>query len=134
MGACLEHTRAAMASGGRSKKKAHGGRGGRHGAKNRFYKRSVMDLKNRGRDLDRIQADVADMAAGKPAPFLRELHDTVDLPGAGEHYCVSCARHFVDAATMALHVRTKDHKKQAKRVAGETYTQKDAEAAAGMSH
>ena len=92
-----------------------------------------MDLKNRTRDLDRIQDDVKALAEGKPAPFIREGLDVVDLPGGGAHYCVACARHFVDAATMALHVRTKDHKKQQKRVASEPYTQADADAAAGMA-
>ena len=93
----------------------------------------VMDLKNRTRDLDRIQDDVAALAAGKAMPFISEGKDVLDLPGAGQHYCVSCARLFVDAAAMALHERTKDHKKQCRRVAQPQYTQAEANLGAGMS-
>jgi hypothetical protein len=106
---------------------------GHKGAKNRRYKRRVMDLKNRSRDLDRIQDDLKAMAAGKPAPHVREGVEAADLPGGGASYCAPCARHFVDDRALALHAKTKDHRKQLRRVAEEQYTQAEADAGAGMS-
>ena len=66
-------------------------------------------------------------------PFVAEGKDVLDLPGAGQHYCASCARLFIDAPTLELHERTKAHKKQLRRVAEEQYTQREADAGAGMS-
>ena len=77
----------------------------------------LLPPQNRTRDLDRIQDDLTKLAEGKAMPFVLDGKDVLDLPGAGQHYCASCARLFVDAPTLALHVRTKDHKKQARRVA-----------------
>lgn len=98
-------------------------------AKRRHYKRTILDLKNRTRDLDRIQDDIKAAAEGKQADYTQEP----DLPGGGAYHCIYCARHFVDARSMELHVKTKDHKKQVKRCNEEQYTQKEADAGAGMS-
>jgi hypothetical protein len=106
---------------------------GHKGAKKRGYKRRVMDLKNRTRDLDRIQDDIKAMAEGKPAPHVREGADAAELPGGGASYCAPCARHFIDDRALALHAKTKDHRKQLRRVAEEQYTQAEADAGAGAS-
>ena len=35
-----------------------------------------------------------------------------DLPAHGAHYCTPCARYFVTDAALALHTRTKPHKRR----------------------
>lgn len=50
----------------------------------------------------------------------------------GAFYCATCARHFISEVTQLLHVKTKAHKQQLKRVAQAPYRQADADAAAGM--
>ena len=56
-----------------------------------------------------------------------------DTPGAGAHYCVSCARYFVSGHALAKHAATKPHKRRLKQLAGaKPHSQADANAAAGM--
>jgi bud site selection protein 20 len=101
-------------------------------AKRRFYKRTILDLKNRTRDLDRIQDDLKALADGKVTTAeLDYVANATDLPGNGQFHCVHCARHFVDARNLEIHLKTKDHKKQVKRCAEEQYTQAEADAGAG---
>jgi len=100
-----------------------------HNGANRSYKRSVMDLKNRGRDIDRIQDDIKKVLDGKELPGVVDE----DVPGGGLHYCVPCARHFSSDIVLRLHMRSKPHKKRLKLVAEEQYTHKEADAGAGCS-
>lgn len=83
-------------------------------------------MKRRTRDIDQIQDDIA-----KEAPPAFDADD--DLPGQGQFYCVHCARHFQDQATLDIHETTKVHKRRLKDVAQPKYTQYDAEAAAGKT-
>ena len=96
----------------------------------RFFKRTVMDQKNRGRDLDRIQDDMKRLAAGMGLP-----PGTVDddLTGGGRNYCATCARHFITAGALTDHLKTKDHRKQLRRVEEPQYTHAEALAGAGVS-
>ncbi|KNC47699.1 zinc finger protein 593 [Thecamonas trahens ATCC 50062] len=56
-----------------------------------------------------------------------------DLPGKGQFYCVSCAKHFLDLGNLEQHRRGKPHKRQLKRLRKEKpYTQAEADAAGGM--
>lgn len=112
-----------MGNAGQHKKKGKGGA-------NRLYKRTVMDVKRRTRDIDRIQDDLKKLASGRT---LEDIGADEDAPGGGAHYCVTCARHFVSGAVLEAHCRTKPHKKRLKEVAEPQYTQRDADAAAGMS-
>jgi bud site selection protein 20 len=104
----------------------------KHGTKgkNRFFKRTVMDPKNRGRDLDRIQDDMRRLAEGKGLP---EGVIDEDHPGGGLNYCATCGRHFITAGTLSLHLKTKDHRKQLRRVEEPQYTHAEALAGAGVS-
>merc|ERR1712188_168317 len=45
-----------------------------------------------------------------------------DLPGLGQHYCVSCATHFVDSKALVDHKKTKPHKRRLKALKEEIYT------------
>jgi bud site selection protein 20 len=57
-----------------------------------------------------------------------------DVPGGGLHYCLFCARNFIDEANLQIHFKTKYHKKMVKRVNEEPYSLEEAERAAGMTH
>ncbi|XP_003227414.1 zinc finger protein 593 [Anolis carolinensis] len=84
--------------------------------------------KRRRRDLDQIHGD---MHPEKAAKLLRQEPDP-DLPGSAQHYCLHCARYFVDLKSMKDHFRSKVHKKRLKELSEEPYTQEEAERAAGM--
>jgi len=57
-----------------------------------------------------------------------------DVAGQAQHYCLSCARHFISDKAMQQHLKTKEHKKRVKKCENEEpYTQAEAERAAGMN-
>ncbi|XP_030846794.1 zinc finger protein 593-like [Strongylocentrotus purpuratus] len=84
--------------------------------------------KRKTKDLDEIDEDL------KPQHAAKLLHQKVDFdkPGSAQHYCLHCARYFVDEGAMKAHFRQKTHKRRLKALEMEPYTQKEAEAAAGM--
>ncbi|KAI9477434.1 hypothetical protein LPJ78_001640 [Coemansia sp. RSA 989] len=86
-------------------------------------------LKRRTKDLDQIQEDL------KPENKHRLLTLPVDedLPGLGQHYCVECAKHYIDDAALERHRRGREHKRRVRDLKVPAYTQKEAEAAAGLS-
>ncbi len=104
----------------------------KHGTKgkNRIFKRTMMDQKNRGRDLDRIQDDMKRLAEGMglPAGVIDDDH-----PGGGHNYCATCGRHFITAGILTDHMKTKDHRKQIRRVEEPQYTHAEAMAGAGVT-
>uniref|UniRef100_A0AAV2JCJ6 Zinc finger protein 593 n=1 Tax=Knipowitschia caucasica TaxID=637954 RepID=A0AAV2JCJ6_KNICA len=55
-----------------------------------------------------------------------------DVTGNAQHYCLHCARYFVDLRSMKEHFKTKIHKRRLKQLSEEPYTQAEAERAAGM--
>jgi len=74
-------------------------------AKKKKYKRGCSTAR-RGRDLDLIHEDI------EKGAVLFDRDD--DLPGGGQYYCVSCARHFVDQTVLEGHMRSKPHKRRVK--------------------
>uniref|UniRef100_A0A8D0B0M6 Zinc finger protein 593 n=1 Tax=Salvator merianae TaxID=96440 RepID=A0A8D0B0M6_SALMN len=84
--------------------------------------------KRRRRDLDQIHHDM------RPENSEKLLHQEPDpdMPGSAQHYCLHCARYFVDLKSMKDHFRSKVHKKRLKQLSEEPYTQEEAERAAGM--
>ena len=66
-------------------------------------------VRRRARDIDQIQDDIA-AVEGNPALAHRE--EDLDLPGLGQHYCLCCARYFIDEPTLLKHNRSKVHKKR----------------------
>ncbi|CAM9488527.1 unnamed protein product [Sphacelaria rigidula] len=126
---------------GVGQRKSKGGKGG-HKAKNKVYKK-IHATKNRRKDVDQIQDELAaEEEKGEETVF--EIDD--DLPGQGQFYCTPCARHFTDAETKRVHIKSKLHKRrrvivelfhnvlpEMKDVAQEQYTQAEAERAAGMT-
>lgn len=91
-------------------------------AKKKQYKRGHA-TKNRARDIDQIQDDLfVEKMAGKAMTF----EEDEDLPGLGQYYCTPCGRHFIDAKTRNVHLKTKVHKRRVKDVAQKQYTQNEA--------
>ncbi|KAJ1728470.1 hypothetical protein LPJ61_004016 [Coemansia biformis] len=85
--------------------------------------------KRRTKDLDQIQEDL------QPGNRERLLALPVDedLPGLGQHYCLECAKHHIDEAALARHRHGREHKRRLRDLKAPAYTQKEAEAAAGLT-
>jgi hypothetical protein len=65
----------------------------------------------------------------------RLLHQPMqeDMPGLGQHYCVTCARYFVSDNAIQVHFKTKEHKKRFKVISKEEpYSIEEAERAGGL--
>eukprot|EP01029_Cantina_marsupialis_P029280 TRINITY_DN780025_c0_g1_i1.p1 TRINITY_DN780025_c0_g1~~TRINITY_DN780025_c0_g1_i1.p1 ORF type:complete len:117 (-),score=28.18 TRINITY_DN780025_c0_g1_i1:172-522(-) len=103
----------------------------RHNAKNKKYGRGIR-LKHRTADIDQIQAKFATKKIEKESLDKAVAFDE-DKPSGGKFFCMYCDRYFINQKAMDVHLRQKTHKKMVKRVSEETYTQADADAAAGMS-
>ncbi|XP_072277798.1 zinc finger protein 593 [Pyxicephalus adspersus] len=84
--------------------------------------------KRRVKDIDQIHEDMRPENAGR---LLKQEID-YDVPGNAQHYCLHCARYFVDLKTLKEHFKTKVHKRRLKQLREEPYTQEEAERAAGM--
>lgn len=70
---------------------------------------STPVLYRRRKDVDQIQDELTvEEEKGEETVF--EIDD--DLPGQGQFYCTPCARHFTDAATKRIHVKSKLHKRR----------------------
>ncbi|KAG9493166.1 zinc finger protein 593 [Eleutherodactylus coqui] len=88
----------------------------------------LWKTKRRVKDLDQIHADLLP----KNAHGLLNQEIDYSLPGNAQHYCIHCARYFVDLKTLKEHFKTKVHKRRLKQLKDEPYTQEEAERAAGM--
>ncbi|XP_061897518.1 zinc finger protein 593 [Entelurus aequoreus] len=84
--------------------------------------------KRRTKDLDQIHSDMKPDTAAK---LLKQEVD-FDVTGCAQHYCLHCARYFVDLKSLKDHFKTKVHKNRLKKLREEPYTQEEAERAAGM--
>ena len=82
--------------------------------------------KRRTKDIDQIHADLEPENSEK----LLSKNDP-DLPGSGQHYCLQCARHFVDKISLTDHMKSKNHKKRLKELKEKPYDHKEAERAGG---
>lgn len=58
----------------------------------------------------------------------------LDLPGAAQHYCLHCARYFIDEQALKEHFKTKVHKRRLKALELEPYTIEESERAAGLGN
>ncbi|XP_075051638.1 zinc finger protein 593 [Mixophyes fleayi] len=88
----------------------------------------LWKTKRRVKDLDQIHEDL------RPENAHRLLKQEIDynVPGNAQHYCLHCARYFVDLKTLKEHFKTKVHKRRLKQLKEEPYSQEEAERAAGM--
>lgn len=62
------------------------------------------------------------------------MHQEVDIdkPGGAQHYCLHCARYFINQNALEEHFRTKVHKRRLKALELEPYSIEDSERAAGF--
>uniref|UniRef100_A0A7S4I0P6 C2H2-type domain-containing protein n=1 Tax=Vannella robusta TaxID=1487602 RepID=A0A7S4I0P6_9EUKA len=81
-------------------------------------KRKDIKTKHRVKDLDQIIVDLKPENAEK----LEKQEVDPDLPGLGQHYCISCSRYFVDARALSDHRKTKIHKRRVKALKEDIYT------------
>ncbi|KAL1920622.1 uncharacterized protein VTP21DRAFT_999 [Calcarisporiella thermophila] len=81
------------------------------------------------KDLDQIHEDLKPENQKK----FNEIPIDPDLPGLGQFYCIACARHFQSQTALDEHRQNKLHKKRLKLLQEEPYTQKEAEAAVGLT-
>ncbi|KAG7510521.1 hypothetical protein JOB18_024170 [Solea senegalensis] len=88
----------------------------------------LWKTKRRTKDLDQIHTDMKAETASK---LLNQEVD-FDVTGCAQHYCLHCARYFVDMKALKEHFKTKVHKKRLKELREEPYTQAEADRAAGM--
>ncbi|KAI9100682.1 hypothetical protein DFS34DRAFT_615401 [Phlyctochytrium arcticum] len=94
--------------------------------------KGIRDIKRaartraRTKDLDQIHDDL------KAPEKLQNQEPNPDLPGMGQHYCIQCSRYFTDGSSINEHYKTKLHKRRLKVLKEEPYSQKEAEAAAGL--
>lgn len=84
-------------------------------------------VRNRKKDLDQIDEDLGEEKAEK---LLNQDVD-LDLPGAAQHYCLHCARYYIDEKSLNDHFKTKVHKRRLKALELEPYTVEESERAAG---
>ncbi|CAK1590146.1 unnamed protein product [Parnassius mnemosyne] len=84
-------------------------------------------VRNRKKDLDEIDNDLKEDNAEK---LLNQTVD-LDLPGAAQHYCLHCARYFIDEKALTEHFKTKVHKRRLKALELEPYSIEESERAAG---
>ena len=87
--------------------------------------------RRRTKDLDQIQEDMSNPGR------IHELKLThpvdAELPGLGQHYCLECAKYFIDSHALDAHVKSKIHRRRLRDLKEEAHTQKHAEAAVGLT-
>jgi len=83
----------------------------------------------RTKDLDQIHEDLKPENVEK----IKNALPDPDLPGMGQNYCIPCARHFTSDFALQNHLKTKIHKRRLKDLKEKPYTQKEAEAAVGLT-
>ncbi|CAK9825009.1 Zinc finger protein 593 homolog [Anthophora retusa] len=104
--------------------------------KRRKYHRGDTHLKKgwrtkrRRKDLDEIDEDL------KEKNIQNLLNQEVDLdkPGAGQYYCIHCARYFINDTALQDHFTTKVHKRRLKALELEPYSIEESERAAGKGN
>ncbi|KXT15499.1 hypothetical protein AC579_3396 [Pseudocercospora musae] len=82
------------------------------------------------RDLDQIHAD---KHSHKHLQQYKDTRALEDLPGFGEFYCTECAKWFESETNFKAHEKGKPHKRRVKQLKEEPYSQKEAEAAVGLT-
>jgi bud site selection protein 20 len=84
--------------------------------------------RRRTKDHDQIHADLDPVQA---KALLSQAVD-LDVTGNAQHYCIHCAKYFINEQALGKHFAGKPHKRRIKALQTEPYTQAEAERAAGM--
>lgn len=113
-----------------------------HSTKNKGFKKNVLSLKKRAKDIDQVRDEVQKrvrmMEAGeegaKPAAAVAAEAFDPELPGGGRFYCLETARYFVSQDALDKHKLSKQFKKRCKELEREeNYTQESAQNALGVT-
>ena len=96
-------------------------------AKHKQYGK-IRRTRNKTKDIDQILEDLLPQNIGK----LEQQPIDENLPGLGQHYCVSCAKYFVDDNSLKSHTKSKEHKKRIKRLKEPAYTINDSKMYGGL--
>ena len=99
-----------------------------HNHKKCSHLHKIYKTKRKTRDHDQIHED---LQAQNSLNLINQTEDH-DLAGSAQHYCLHCARYFIDDHALQEHFRTKLHKRRMKALETEPFTQAEAERAAGM--
>ncbi|XP_017758924.1 PREDICTED: zinc finger protein 593 homolog [Eufriesea mexicana] len=86
--------------------------------------------KRRTKDLDQIDEDLNE----KNVKDLLNQEVDLDKPGAGQFYCIHCAKYFINDTALQDHIRTKVHKRRLKALELEPYSIEESERAAGKGN
>lgn len=110
----------------------HGGGGGTK-RKRTFEKRFRRTKRRysqglRQKDVDQIQDEIIKIKRGTFKP----QQPDIEKPGMGQIKCIICARYFINKNVLAIHKKTKKHKKMLKKVIRPQYTQKEADKCGGL--
>jgi len=81
-------------------------------------------------DLDQIAAD---LRSPKHLEHHKATKAAEDLPGLGQFYCVQCAKWFESEHSLTAHRKGSNHRRRVRALKDEPYSQKEAEAAVGLS-
>lgn len=88
-------------------------------AKNKAMHRKTK-TKHYLRDHDQIHGDL------KAPQNFEKLEVDETKPGAGQYYCISCARYFENEVAKDVHIKTKKHKRRLKEMEKDPYTHEEA--------
>ncbi|CAG9801656.1 unnamed protein product [Chironomus riparius] len=83
-------------------------------------------LRNKTKDLDQIDKDLKE---GSDQLLNQEVD--LDKPGFAQHYCLHCAKYYINQRALDDHFKTKVHKRRMKALENDPYTHEEAEKAAG---
>merc|ERR1712183_84338 len=89
-------------------------------AKNKHLHKCHIKFKRHTREVDQVYEDL------QPENIQKFDNPEIDesLPGLGQHYCISCAKHFVDDKSLISHKTGKFHKQMVKRLKEEPHNQR----------
>lgn len=112
-------------------------RGHRAHTKKKHFKKYFLSTKNRSKDVDQIQEELADGKVKDKIGYIAKRDGAYeyneDLPGGGQFYCIETGRHFVDANALENHKKTKSYKKRLKELKEKIYNQDEADLGAGIT-
>jgi bud site selection protein 20 len=91
---------------------------------------SVKKTRRHTRDLDQIHSDIN---VPKHLEKFVATKAREELPGFGQFYCTPCAKWFESDLNFGKHEKGKPHRRRVKLLQEEPYSQKEAEAAAGLT-
>lgn len=93
-------------------------------------KAPAAKTRRKTRDLDQIHAD---LRSKRHLEQYTETKAPEDLPGFGQWYCIECAKWFESETNFVKHGKGKPHKRRVRQLKEEPYSQKEAEAAVGLT-